>query len=1195
MQKATKRTSVLVALLFAALCVLSGVSLLWGAQTNAYADEASVIARNENLVVRYDMGAIEGGKIKASKWENGKYVPYTEMDATITDGTVQKSAGNEGEGAAIFGAKAYAKTDRALQLGTGATGATVTAWVKNLEKDWGALIELFGGEQGGRFGRGTIGYNDGKYGDWNWDHRTYPDAGATFANGGAWNSFVTSSDAKGTDTCDKDRWYFVAITLTSDNITHYRNAQSKIVYPNAGDTKAGTIVRNIWAGFSSGNSKIALRPGQVEGNDLTATNEEIDDFRIYKGAMTQAEITAVYNEYKALAELSKKTIKTDDANFGNVEVAVSASAEIVVTDKTAAFPKLLIGGATAADVTESDGTYSYTGADLSYRYTVEGDVASVRLLDAAADAFLDFTVTRTALPAYLTDLKVSIDGGEAQTIDGFILNKQDYSLNLTPNNYSVAFSGTAGAGTVDFAAVNGNINYNGANVITVTSSDSNSYSYTVTISRERSDVLPIVCGKTIAKATQTIYLDEVPASVTESDIELTYPGGATLSGLSYASGVVTFTLTDKAVSANTTTYTVTIKSSKDAQLAYWTLDETSGTSYAGYTWNKTEQAFEKNNEYAMTTYVGGNGVAPTTGRTPTAPTSVDGKLGTGIELANWGYTAAKLPTASDATGFTFSTWMKTSGIVWEAIFAVYNRAYTEGVIFEKGHMQWPKFENGNTSGSYGGNYDPAQAVWKEGLNSEDARKNYFNSSSDFVLYTVTVSYVNNVGVVKFYKNGELAATYDNVADGNTVAKRTIGALNNGGYIGLHRHIYDGGQKSTFDDVRLFSYAMTDEEVSAYHAAYESVVGFAPAPIAVEGLTGYPEVKFSSTDTVTVEGGKGIGLMADGMAYSYTVPTASPVSKATDKVTVSLYKNFISRDVEVLFNRTFDAPVAATLGYKIGAGDNQSLTVKASQTVPVSSEVDLTQADAIVKGDCSVVVASGADESVYTIAFAYNAATRTATYTVQYNDYTENVTVYTVKFENAMGSNQFMVTFDSQGGSAVNSVAVTNGEKVQKPTDPTRNGYTFGGWYKDRACTEAWNFETEIVNGPTILYAKWTPVSTTPVLYEVKFETNGGSAVASQTVQSGGKVQKPSNPAKSGYTFGGWYKDEACTQAWDFENDTVTGTLTLYAKWTEGAPATNEPTKKGCGSSVTAEVSVVLAALLLALAGVVVLKKKTAKN
>ena len=65
-----------------------------------------------------------------------------------------------------------------------------------------------------------------------------------------------------------------------------------------------------------------------------------------------------------------------------------------------------------------------------------------------------------------------------------------------------------------------------------------------------------------------------------------------------------------------------------------------------------------------------------------------------------------------------------------------------------------------------------------------------------------------------------------------------------------------------------------------------------------------------------------------------------------------------------------------------------------------------------------------------------------------------------------------VKFDTQGGSSINDQTPASGSAVAKPADPTREGYTFGGWYIDAACTKAYDFATAVTSDMT-LYAKWT--------------------------------------------------------------------------------------------------------------------------
>ncbi|MBQ8118093.1 MAG: InlB B-repeat-containing protein, partial [Lachnospiraceae bacterium] len=275
------------------------------------------------------------------------------------------------------------------------------------------------------------------------------------------------------------------------------------------------------------------------------------------------------------------------------------------------------------------------------------------------------------------------------------------------------------------------------------------------------------------------------------------------------------------------------------------------------------------------------------------------------------------------------------------------------------------------------------------------------------------------------------------------------------------------------------------------------------------------------------------------------------------------------------------------------------------------------------------------------------------------------------------------------GPAPTAQTVAYGAKATTPTAPTETGYTFGGWYREASCTNAWTFDTDTVTGDTTLYAKWTinkynvtfvdedgttvlkaataydygtaasgivqpttptkaataqhtytfagwtpaiadvgatdqtytatynetvnqytitwkdgnggtlktdtvaygvtpsysgstPTKTataqytytfndtwSPTVtavtgaatytaqfaqtvnnYTVTFDANGhGTAPTAQTVAYGAKATTPAAPAETGYTFGGWYKEAACTNAWKFDTDTVTEDTTLYAKWT----------------------------------------------
>ena len=135
---------------------------------------------------------------------------------------------------------------------------------------------------------------------------------------------------------------------------------------------------------------------------------------------------------------------------------------------------------------------------------------------------------------------------------------------------------------------------------------------------------------------------------------------------------------------------------------------------------------------------------------------------------------------------------------------------------------------------------------------------------------------------------------------------------------------------------------------------------------------------------------------------------------------------------------------------------------------------------------------------------------------------------------------YTVSFNSNQGSIVSSQSVNEGGMASQPSAPTRDGYRFAGWYSDIGLQTAYGF-TESVTQNIVLYANWTAI------YTVSFNSDGGSAVESQTVEYDRTVTKPTAPAKEGYTFIGWYSDAELNEVYNFATS-VTSHLTLYAKW-----------------------------------------------
>ncbi len=138
---------------------------------------------------------------------------------------------------------------------------------------------------------------------------------------------------------------------------------------------------------------------------------------------------------------------------------------------------------------------------------------------------------------------------------------------------------------------------------------------------------------------------------------------------------------------------------------------------------------------------------------------------------------------------------------------------------------------------------------------------------------------------------------------------------------------------------------------------------------------------------------------------------------------------------------------------------------------------------------------------------------------------------------------YNVTFNTLGGIGIfDNQYVVDGEKVIVPSSqPTKSNLTFSGWYTGTDYLTAWDFNNPVTNDLT-LYAKWVAT--------VSFDLQGGSGtIDNQSISEGGKAIAPvTNPTKPGLAFGGWYTSTNYQTAWNF-NNTLSGNLTLYARWT----------------------------------------------
>lgn len=150
---------------------------------------------------------------------------------------------------------------------------------------------------------------------------------------------------------------------------------------------------------------------------------------------------------------------------------------------------------------------------------------------------------------------------------------------------------------------------------------------------------------------------------------------------------------------------------------------------------------------------------------------------------------------------------------------------------------------------------------------------------------------------------------------------------------------------------------------------------------------------------------------------------------------------------------------------------------------------------------------------------------------------------------------YKVTFNSNGGSAVSSIEDKSGSSIAKPTDPTKSGATFGGWYTDSGLSTPASWPLTLNSNKT-LYAKWLADS-----YTVAFNNNGGSgAMTSIVTEVGNTTAVPSCTftAPAGYKFKEWNSQaDGMGDTYDSTHPVPSQakdtTKTIYAIWQEFNP------------------------------------------
>ena len=134
------------------------------------------------------------------------------------------------------------------------------------------------------------------------------------------------------------------------------------------------------------------------------------------------------------------------------------------------------------------------------------------------------------------------------------------------------------------------------------------------------------------------------------------------------------------------------------------------------------------------------------------------------------------------------------------------------------------------------------------------------------------------------------------------------------------------------------------------------------------------------------------------------------------------------------------------------------------------------------------------------------------------------------------ANSYTITFDTDGGSAIEPITQGYDTTINAPAAPTKTGYTFMGWNPVLPAT--------MPAGDMTIKAQWRINR-----YTVTFDTDGGSEIAPITQDYGTDITAPADPTRGGYTFIGWDKAIPATMP--------AGDMTITAKWKDSEKPTGE--------------------------------------
>ena len=193
--------------------------------------------------------------------------------------------------------------------------------------------------------------------------------------------------------------------------------------------------------------------------------------------------------------------------------------------------------------------------------------------------------------------------------------------------------------------------------------------------------------------------------------------------------------------------------------------------------------------------------------------------------------------------------------------------------------------------------------------------------------------------------------------------------------------------------------------------------------------------------------------------------------------------------------------------------------------------------------------------------------------ISYNNYVLFEDDVITKDEDVPAINTYTVTFVTDGGSEIPSQVVNHGDTVVKPDDPTKENYSFMGWFTDSNLTSEYDFSVPVLSD-LYLYAKWEELPKVTI----NFEANGGTGEMETDYQYLGKeyiLPECALTAPNGYVFGYWQIASGDSQYEAGEGYLIqtTASVTFIAVWLEAATVEFYPGIGATGSVTSIKVAI----------------------